>query len=255
MLRHTLVTSLCAAALLAACSNGGMTEPSTIAPTVATVAVPTTTMAVVTSTSTTSTTAVPAGTTSPPSTEVPTVTLSPDGPWTRVDSAPGITTSGLVYELMPKLWVYLPTEIDLEHGITWTFNETDRPVIEAYLQAQRTYFEAGTTGVLDDDVWNQFYDSADRADDLMKVRLARGEHIEMESGVVLRPTVLGEDRSDMTAIVFDCTLDGSIYLTVGGDLADGSVWGVVETGRGFRLVRQDDRWLVVRTGTQPEACL
>lgn len=253
MLRHTLVTSLCSAALVAACSNGGMTDPSTIAPTVATAAVATSTT---TSAGTSAPTSVAAASTSaPPSTAVPTVTLSPDGPWTRVDSAPGITTAGLVYELMPKLWVYLPTEIDLEHGITWTFNETDRPVIEAYLQAQRAYFEAGATGVLDDDLWRQFFAPSDGTAEVLRSRLADSEHIDLADGVVLRPMVLGEDRTDTGALIFDCVLDGSVFLTASGQLAEGSTWGVLATGGGSRLAIADGVWRVTQTGRQPEACL
>ncbi|MEN9645320.1 MAG: hypothetical protein RL238_1989, partial [Actinomycetota bacterium] len=89
MLRHTLIPSCCAAALLAACSNGGMTEPSTIAPTVATVAAPTSTAVDTTMASTTT-----MADTTTSSTVAPPVLLSPDGPWTRVDSAPGVDTPG-----------------------------------------------------------------------------------------------------------------------------------------------------------------
>jgi hypothetical protein len=64
-----------------------------------------------------------------------TIQLSPDGPWRR-RLAPGITTPGLVYELMPGLWVWLPTEEDIPNGITWVLNEADLPIIEAYLQAR-----------------------------------------------------------------------------------------------------------------------
>ena len=70
--------------------------------------------------------------------------LSADGPWTLVDSAPGVTTPGLVYELMPGLWVYLPVVEDIPNGITWTLNEEDRPIIEAYLQARLVYYLAVT---------------------------------------------------------------------------------------------------------------
>ncbi len=254
MLRHTLVTSLCAAALLAACSNGGMTEPSTIAPTVATAAIPTTTMAVVTSTSTT---AVPAGTTAPPSTDVPTVRLSPDGPWTRVDSAPGITTAGLVYELMPKLWVYLPTEIDLEHGITWTFNETDRPVIEAYLQARLVFYRVTKVNPFDlnDPGWREWYTDAGASyTEMLSARSNRGEVFDLDAGIVLRPTVLGEGREDDAAIVFDCMLDGSVWRLPNGALGEGSTPGVIENGLGAALA-VGGAWQVVRIADQPEACL
>ena len=158
MLRHTLVPSMCAAALLAACTNGGMTQPSTIAPTVATP--PAVTSATTSAVATSTTVADIAGATTS-STAVPTVTLSPDGPWTRVDSAPGVDTPGLFYELMPKLWVYLPTVEDLDHGITWVLTEPDRPVIEAYLNAQLTYYVSASSAEIDDDSWSVVFAASD----------------------------------------------------------------------------------------------
>jgi len=228
-----------------------MTDPSTIAPTVATVAPPTT---AVDDGSTTST--VPASTidSTTTSTVAPTLTLSADGPWTRVDSAPGVDTPGLFYELMPKLWVYLPTAEDLDHGITWVFNETDRPVIEAYLRAQLVYFESGVSGGADSR-WGDYYADGDDTDERLAVRVGRGERIDLDLGVVLRPAVLGEEREVASALVFDCALDGSVYTTADGGLADGSSTGVAEVGRGFRMSSESGRWLIVDTGSQPEACL
>lgn len=252
MLRHTLVPSMCAAALLAACANGGMTEPSTIAPTLATS--PAVTTAATSAVATSTTVADTAGSTTS-ATAVPTVALSPDGPWTRVDSAPGVDTPGLFYELMPKLWVYLPTVEDLEHGITWVFTEPDRPVIEAYLRAQLTYYEAATTGHIDKAAWDVVFAESDETAERLALRLVDGEHVELDAGVVLRPSVLGEERSDTTAIVFDCTLDGSVFLTPSGRLASGSSWGVLEVGGASRLGQTSDGWIVTQTGRQPEACL
>jgi len=246
---------MCAAALLAACSNGGMTDPSTIAPTVATVAPPTT---AVDDGSTTST--VPASTidSTTTSTVAPTLTLSADGPWTRVDSAPGVDTPGLFYELMPKLWVYLPTAEDLDHGITWVFNETDRPVIEAYLQARLVYFESITSNPMDLDHpgWTEMYaDGGEMFLSSLRSRTDEGQVASLADGIVLRPTVLGEDRSDTTAIVFDCVLDGGYFALPDGALAPGSVRGVIASGVGYRLELIGSDWLVSDWGVQEDACL
>jgi len=252
MLRHTLIPSCCAAALLAACSNGGMTEPSTIAPTVATVAAPTSTTAGPTTAPTTTV----VDTTS--STVAPAVLLSPDGPWTRVDSAPGVDTPGLFYELMPKLWVYLPTKEDLDHGITWTFTEPDRPVIEAYLRARLVYFESITSKPMDLDHpgWSEMYaDGGEMFLSSLRSRTDEGQVASLADGIVLRPSVLGEDRSDTTAIVFDCVLDGGYFVLPDGSLAPGSVRGVIASGVGYRLELIGSDWLVSDWGVQEDACL
>ena len=70
--------------------------------------------------------------------------LSPGGPWRLVASAPGIQSPGLVYELMPRLWVFLPSEQDLAHGVVWTFHERDREVIEDWLRAMVVYYRGVT---------------------------------------------------------------------------------------------------------------
>ncbi|MFZ9629585.1 MAG: hypothetical protein ACO3C1_09580 [Ilumatobacteraceae bacterium] len=204
-----------------------------------------------------------ASTTVPPATvddslpDVP-VQLSPDGPWRRVDGAPGIDTAGLFYELMPQLYVYLPIEEDLDHGITWTLGEDDVPIIEAYLQARLVYFRSVSVDPieLDDPGWALWYTDGGAAyRDWLAGKRQRGEYVDLADGVVLRPTVAGDEKTATTALVMDCMLDGGVFLQSDGSLAEGSSWGVGEVGRGARLTMVDGRWMVRQIGETEAACI
>ena len=183
--------------------------------------------------------------------------LSADGPWTLVDSAPGVTTPGLVYELMPGLWVYLPLVEDIPNGITWTFNEADRPIIEAYLQAKLVYYTSITSRPIDlsNAGWTEWFANGEIPNrGSLEARRDDGQIADLDGGVVLRPQVTGDDRSDVMAIVFDCVLDGGYFLMPDGSLAAGSTFGVVESAVAYRLEIGATHWVVTQTGRQPSAC-
>lgn len=250
MRRTTTRTALVlVAGLLAACDSGDNATPATLDTVVSTASLPigSTTVAEQASTTTVAAT-VPDGA----------VALSADGPWTLVDSAPGVTDPGLVYLLMPGLWVYLPTEEDIEHGITWVLNDDDVPIIEAYLMARLTYFTAITTNPIDLDLpgWARWYaDGGEQYRVNLEERRAQGQVGDFAAGVVLQPQVLGEDRSETTAIVFDCMLDGGVFRLPDGSLAPGSTPGVVKYGSAATLVGSTGGWIVDRVGAQPDACI
>lgn len=255
MRRHRTTTMLLAAAwLLAACvDSGGATAalPPASPP-------PSTRVATTTPASTappaSSTTTTAAATT----TVVPRLQLSTDGPWRRVDSAPGITTPGLFYELMPKLWAYLPLEMDLEHGIAWTLhNPDDIPVIEGYLRARLTYYQAVTQNPVDletPDWYRHFVDPAAVYFGFLADHRSRGEMVDMDLGVVTRPEVIGDERTDRTAMIFDCVSDGGVFLRPDGTLAEGSKRGFGRQGLAFRMVRDAAGWKVLEVGSEPTAC-
>jgi hypothetical protein len=183
--------------------------------------------------------------------------LSADGPWRRVDSAPGITTPGLVYELLPKLWVYLPTTEDVAHGITWTLTPQDVPVIEAYLHARLVFFRAALTSPIDTtspewSIW--FRDGGTTLKNSLSTARAKGWTADLDQGVVLQPQVVGSDRSATSAVVFDCVLDGGVFVLPDGSLAPGSTRGVTRHGVGYRLASSGESWIVVQVGEQPDAC-
>lgn len=191
------------------------------------------------------------------SVDVP-VQLSVDGPWRRVSGAPGVDRPGLFYELMPGVYVYLPTEEDIGQGITWTLGADDVPIIEGYLQARLVFFRAVAVDPieLDDPGWSYWYlDGGTVHREWLRGKRDRGERGDVADGVVLRPMVLGDERSATTALVADCVLDGGVFLTADGELAEGSSWGVSDYGIGYRMISIDGRWLVRESGSLEQACI
>ena len=212
----------------------------------------TTTVASTTSVAQTSTTA-------PATTTVPTeIGLSANGPWHLVDSAPGVTAPGLVYELMPKLWAFIQLEETQTSSYPWTLNEADRPIIEAYLQAQLTYYTAITSNPINLNLpgWRQFYvDGGAQYRPALEEMIAMGETIDMDLGVVFQPQLLSDDRTDSHAVVADCILNGSVGRLADGTLSPGSSPGVGQHGWAFYLDLVDGRWIVTKLGTVEGGCL
>ena len=183
--------------------------------------------------------------------------LSADGPWHPVDAAPGVTTAGLAYELLPGLWAHLPVEEDVAAGVTWTLTQPDVPLVEAYLQARRVFYLATEASPfrLDDPGWRRWYGDAGAGfAAFLAPRDARGEVFAREQGVVLRPVVLGEQRTDTSGVVFDCMLDGGVWRLPDGRLGSDSVVGVVPTGVSTVVSLVDGVWRMGHLASQPEAC-
>ena len=236
-----------AACVLAACDSGGNAAPDTLGSTPPTASLPSATTTEASAASTVPATTVDDGA----------IGLSPDGPWRRVDSAPGVTLPGLVYELMPGLWVWLPIEEDIPNGITWVLNDNDLPIIEAYLQARLVYFTAITSDPIDLELagWKTWYaDGGAAYRPSLEQRRTEGQVADLDVGVVLRPVVMGEERTDTTAIVADCLLDGAVFRMPDGSLAAGSTLGVLPYGSAAALEQVGLAWKVVQIGHQPEVC-
>lgn len=252
-LSRALVLATCALAGLAGCDSGGNASPNTLGTVPPTASTPD-------PTDTDGTGEV--GSTLAPTSSVGSlppgaIELAADGPWRRVDSAPGITQPGLVYELMPGLWVWLPTEEDIPNGITWVLNEADLPIIEAYLQARLVYFQSITSDPIDLDHpgWDQWYSDGGAAyAATLTSRKAQGQVADLSVGVVLRPTVMGEARTEGSAIVADCMLDGGVFRMPDGSLADGSAPGVAPYGSAALLTATDEVWVIAQISEQPESC-
>ena len=184
--------------------------------------------------------------------------LSADGPWRLVDSAPGITTPGLVYELMPKLWAFIQVEETDQSTYAWTLNESDRPIIEAYLQAQLTYYLAATSDPinLDQPGWTEFYaDGGEVQLANLRRRKAEGQVADLDLGVVYMPQVLGDERTETSALVVDCFLDGGVFRKADGTLAPGSSLGVEARSWATRMRLLATRWVVVEEGSIEGGCL
>ncbi|MEQ1700328.1 MAG: hypothetical protein ABMA25_09465, partial [Ilumatobacteraceae bacterium] len=159
-MHHTPRRSLTAAGValtLVACSDPGASL-DTVAPTTSTAAGTTTTATTVAGTEPVATDAVTTVATTEPVT--PTTLALTDGPWTVVASIPEVTEPGLYYELsLPGLYAYFPTKVSADDQVFWTMNDTDRPVIEAYLHAQLTINQSMLTRPMDFtlDGWDQYF--------------------------------------------------------------------------------------------------
>lgn len=253
------VVVTCALVVLAGCGGGSGSSsptdvadstslPTTTAPSTTTTSPPAITEAVVTT----------EGVDTVASTEPGALGLSPDGPWRLVDSAPGVEGVGLVYELMPKLWVFLPTEVDLERGYLWTFNEQDRPIIEAYLLANLTLYRSigSIPAQLDDPDFSKYYtqDLLDRILPDYQSRSDQGTYTDLDLGVVLQPRVIEDDRTETYAIILDCSLDGAVRRNADGSYAAGATPGVIVTGYANAMVLQDGSWKIQGYNEDVGAC-
>ena len=183
------------------------------------------------------------------------VGLSPDGPWRLVDSAPGVTTPGLVYELMPKLWAVIQVEETEQSTYSWTLNEADRPIIEAYLQAKLMYLVAVSSDPIDVDAgWSNFYAGEALDHSWLTGRRDEGQTVDLDLGVVYQPQVLGDERTDTTAAIADCVLDGSVFRLKDGSVAPGSSQGVGRVARVTRMALIDGAWKVSEEFKSPGGC-
>ena len=263
-LRSTLAAFIAVTAALAACDNGSAepVPPSDLSTPVATVTQP----PAPSSTSSPSTTVADtttSGATTTVATVKPTVPagapmLSPDGPWTLVDSAPGINSVGLVYELMPKLWVFLPTQEDRPNGYFWTFNELDRPAIEGYIKAMLTRYRStdSVPATLDDEGWTLYF-TPENAAIMMppyQAKSDRGEYTDLDLGVILRPTVIEDNRTEEYTIVLDCVVDGAVLRNSDGTFAEGATPGVGEIGYAAGMLRVDGTWKLDQFSATNVAC-
>ncbi|MGB8861526.1 MAG: hypothetical protein WCC60_19885, partial [Ilumatobacteraceae bacterium] len=80
------------------------------------------------------------------------------------------------------------------------------------------------------------------------------EVLDLDAGVVLRPEVLGDERSDTHAIVYDCKLNGAVWRLPDGSLGSGSTLGVSVDGSGAIIEFIEGHWILDRVAAQPDAC-
>lgn len=261
--RSIAAVAIAAALSLVACGTGGTADPvapSELSSPVITAA-PLTTVAPTTVVLKSSTTATPTTVaTVPPASTVAlgSPMLSPDGPWTLVGSAPGINSVGLIYELMPKLWVFLPTQEDRPNGYYWTFNEMDRPAIEGYIKALLTRYRSvdSVPATLDDEGWDLYF-TPENAAIMMppyQERSDRGEYTDLDLGVILRPTVIEDNRAEDYTVVLDCVIDGAVLRNTDGTYAASATPGIMRTGYAAGMLRVDGTWKLDGFSTSGLAC-
>jgi hypothetical protein len=120
------------------------------------------------------------------------------------------------------------------------------------------YYAAVTSDPMDfsSEGWAQFYvDGGERLKGVMEPRGEQGQVVSLDAGVVLRPMVIGDGRTDVDAIVFDCEINGAVRRNSDGSLAEGSTpgIGINEVGATMQLV--DNVWKLDRIGDAVGACV
>ena len=156
----------------------------------------------------------------------------PDDLGRRVDSVPGVDTPGEIVELLENVWIFIPTEGDPNDASVVPPLPEDADIIAAYAEAEAAVHEQFSTdplpaeptdrltAALTEDVVNLYVEQ------VLGPRSAAGEHLDTSAGVLLRPVVVADPRSDTEAIIFDCVLDGGNWVTDDGTLAEGETPGI-----------------------------
>ncbi len=245
MMQRTIAGLAVCGGLLAACATG----PGRGTETTAAVTTP--------PAPTTSSPTVPT-TTSAPTTTLPVTTgiMLPPDLGRLVPSAPGVSTPGDIWQLAPKLWLFLPSEPAGDPNLTPPKPE-DAEILIAYARKQKALNLAASS-------YPMTLGSADvRAtytEQGAEGRIAALEpwadaYLEFDQGVVFRPRVLSEPRSSTAAVVFDCYFDHSYFA----DPRSGQPFPDERTGHRTsavfaELVRVEGKWLVDLDGPEDLAC-
>lgn len=245
----------------AACSDDSQHALDTVAPTTTRVTVPTASTAVpatTTSLAATTTTTVVAATTTVPGPVTPTTLALTDGPWHTVTSIPEVVEPGLYYELsLPELYAYFPAKVAPDDRVFWTLSEADRPIIEAYLNAQLTIHEAMLTRPMDFnlDGWDRYFeDGGTSMQGVLRPRSEDGLALNMDLGYVMRPWVIENERTTTTAIVVDCVNNGALLQHVDGSLAPSSSPGWFTDAYAASMVLVEGRWTLRALTGWEDAC-
>ena len=256
-------TAITAVLMLAACTNSG----NQVAPVSFDTIVP---AAPTTSTSTPATTTTAAATTIVPTTVAPTLdptttAMSPtegltgpmfsDALGVKVATAPGIHTAGDTRQLLPEgLFVHLAWESDPNDFSVFSPIPEDIPILEAYANASLAYYRAFITTVdITAPEFGQYFLDSGRKYEANFDQARRDGYIgSLGNGVVLRPYVLGDQRSDTTAVVLDCSLKDESYVLTDQqpELAQLKASGGIAT-----MVLSEGQWKVDKITTETAACL
>ncbi len=249
---------------LAACAGSGNADPEVTAP-LPTVA-PTTDDGGPSETDVTTMPNTVAETTKP--TEPPTETTTAVEPGgflpadlgTPVDGAPGVDTPGEIVELIDNVWIFVPTEPDPNDANVVPPLPEDIEIITAYAEAQAAYHEQASMNPMpaepSDRVVASLADAGARlAENIFAPKSAAGQYLDLTDGIVLRPVVIADPRSDTEAFIFDCQLDGTVFVNSDGSLADGQTPGVKEFPQIASIVKVGDDWIVDRLTRDDRACV
>jgi hypothetical protein len=177
----------------------------------------------------------------------------------RVDSVPGVDSPGEIIELLDGVWVFIPSETDPDDPNVVPPLPEDAEILAAYAEAQAAYHEQASREPLDPEpsarLEAAILDGGQLlAENILRPQSEAGRHLDLSDGIVLRPVVIADPRSDTEAFIFDCQFDGTVFVDADGGLADGQAPGVKEFPQIASLVRVDGRWIVDRLTRDERAC-
>jgi hypothetical protein len=175
-----------------------------------------------------------------------------------VPAAPGVSTPGDIWQLAPKLWLFLPSDSAGDPHLTPPRPE-DAEVLIAYARKQRALQLAVASPPvdLDTDELRSVYTPAglDARRSAVAAIVEAGQYLELAGGIVYRPRVLSEPRTTDAAVVWDCAVDES-YLVhrdgspVSAPAPRGTLLGVFAD---LRVTGGD--WRVELDGPEELACV
>ena len=174
---------------------------------------------------------------------------------TKVDTAPGVTTRGDTRKLLDEgLWAHIPWEIDPNDLSQLSVNPEDVPIIEAYVRANIVYYRAalGQTTTDDPDFAKYSTTGGHVFDSGFNERKQRAVILSLGSGALLRPYVLGDNRTETTAVIFDCELDDEQEIPIGGTP---KLHPMHRDGQYATMVKVGGQWKIDKAGLMPSACL
>jgi hypothetical protein len=178
----------------------------------------------------------------------------------RVDSVPGVNSAGEITQLLDGVWIFVATEPDPADPNVVSPLPEDAEILAAYAEAQGAYHEQASQSPLDPQPGERmqaaFADEGQRlAENVLVPESQAGRHLDLIDGIVLRPVVVADPRSDSEAFIFDCQLDGTVFVNEDGSLPEGTTPGVREFPQIASVILQDGEWIVDRLTRDERACV
>ncbi len=174
----------------------------------------------------------------------------------KVASAPGVNTPGDTRLLLPEgLYVHIAWQPDPNDSSIFNPTPEDIEILEAYANAMATFYRAFLTTVTTEspDFATYFVDAGAGYEANFAEARDGGYVGSLGNGVVLRPYVLGDQRSDTTAVILDCYLQDEEYI-----LRDGGVptlGALTKKSTLATMTKQNGHWQVEEIGSVVGACL
>ena len=178
---------------------------------------------------------------------------------TVVDSAPGVNSPGEIRELMPKMWVFIPSAPDPADIHVQPPLPEDIEIIAAYIEERTALGELITQNPNPAEasprlIASRLDGAKSVTDSILKPDAQAGIYYDLAEGVVFRPIVIADPRSETEAFIFDCQLDASVRRHADGSLVDGEVPGVRRFPQIARMVKAGGRWVVDVVSSDDRVC-